>query len=279
MNVVPAYRIHRGDVPLILSLPHSSTVIPPEIEGLLVSPWLARKDTDWWIDRLYGMADELGVTCIEAAVSRTVIDVNRDPSGHALYPGKASTALCPVTTFDGERLYRFGCEPDESAIDERRSRYFEPYHACLTEEIERLRSRFGCVVLYDAHSIRSKVPRLFDGNLPSFNIGTNDGGTCAADLSRSIERACAHEAFTQVTNDRFKGGWIIRRHGQPSRKVHALQMELACRSYLKEPVAALTPDNWPPQFNPSEAAAVQAVLKKVLQACLDFAAKSLGVSK
>jgi N-formylglutamate deformylase len=96
--------VRRGQAPLIVSLPHTGTTIPNEYQTGLTSLWLARKDTDWWIDRLYDFAASLNATIIHTAISRTVIDVNRDPSGVSLYPGQTTTELCPTTTFDGEPL-------------------------------------------------------------------------------------------------------------------------------------------------------------------------------
>ncbi len=165
--------VHRGAAPLLVSLPHTGTAVPSDIEVGLWSPWLARKDADWWIDRLYAFAADLGATTVHTAMSRTVIDVNRDPSGVSLYPGQATTELCPTTSFDGEPLYRAGHEPDAAEIARRRARYFAPYHAALAAELTRLRAMHPRVVLYDCHSIRSRVPRLFDRLLPEFNIGTN----------------------------------------------------------------------------------------------------------
>ena len=170
--------VERGEAPLIVSLPHTGTEIPPDIEARLVSPWLARKDADWWVDRLYAFAAGLGATTIRTAISRTVIDVNRDPSGASLYPGQATTELCPTTTFDGEALYTGQARRRTRLRSPSASAYFDPYHAALAGEIARLRARHGAVVLYDAHSIRSRVPRLFDGVLPNFNIGTNGGASC-----------------------------------------------------------------------------------------------------
>ena len=93
----------RGDQPLIVSIPHAGTAIPPEIEGRLVSPERARVDADWWVDQLYGFAEAIGATVVRTAISRTVIDVNRDPSGASLYPGQATTGLCPDTTSTASR--------------------------------------------------------------------------------------------------------------------------------------------------------------------------------
>jgi len=263
--------IHRGDAPLIVSLPHTGTEIPPEIEARLVSSWLARKDADWWVDRLYDFATDLGATVIRTAISRTVIDVNRDPSGASLYPGQTTTELCPTTTFDGEPLYRDGQAPDDAEISRRRVAYFEPYHAALSDEIARLRQSHDRVVLYEAHSIRSLVPRLFDGPLPQFNLGTNSGGSCDPALTAAVEAACDASSLSRVTNGRFKGGWTTRHYGQPSEGVHALQMELACRGYMDDPADAPTPNAWPAPYRPDQAAPMRAVLGEVLSACIAFA--------
>src|SRR6478735_1990100 len=153
--------VHHGAAPLIVSFPHTGTEIPEAIEANLLSPWLARKDVDYWVDVLYDFAHQLGATTIRTALSRTVIVVNRDPSGASLYPGQATTGLCPLETFDGEPLYKSGTEPGPAEVLQRRAEFFDPYHASLAAELERKRAHFGCVVLYDAHSIRSRVPRLF----------------------------------------------------------------------------------------------------------------------
>jgi formiminoglutamase len=266
-------QVRRGEAALIVSLPHTGTEIPADIEARLVSPWLGVRDADWWVDRLYGFATDLGATVIRTAISRTVIDVNRDPSGASLYPGAATTGLCPTETFDGEALYRPGTAPTAEEIDVRRARWFDPYHAALEGEIARLSARHGHVVLYDAHSIRSRIPRLFEGELPQFNIGTNSGASCDPAIAAAVEAACDASPFTRVTNGRFKGGYITRAHGDPGRGVHAIQMELACRGYMDEPQGAPTPGTWPTPFDDARAAPMIAILRAVLAACLDARAR------
>lgn len=262
--------IHRGDAPLVVAFPHTGTDIPPDIKAKFVSPWLARKDADWWVHKLYDFAaTELGATTIRTSVSRSVIDVNRDPSGASLYPGQATTELCPTTTFDGEPLYKPGQEPDTAEIDRRRSVWFTPYHVAIEDELARLKSRHGKVVLYDAHSIRSVVPRLFEGELPHFNIGTNRGASCHPDLAAAVEEACGDE-FSSVLDGRFVGGWTTRHYGRPGDGYHAVQMELACRGYLDEP-AETNEQTWPVAYEPARAARLRARLHAILTACLTFA--------
>ena len=263
--------IVRGGAPLVVSLPHTGTDIPAEYENGLVSPWLARKDADWWIERLYDFVAGLGATVIRTAISRTVIDVNRDPSGISLYPGQATTELCPTTTFDGEPLYAPGAEPNAEEIAERRTRFFDPYHVALRAEIERLRAQHANIVVYDCHSIRSVIPRLFEGTLPHFNIGTNGGTACGPELSDAIETICIGSGFSHVVDGRFKGGYITRSLGHPQAGVHAVQMELACRGYMKEPLGPVAEGEWPTPYDEDYAAPMRAALTLILQTCLTFA--------
>jgi N-formylglutamate deformylase len=261
--------VHHGNAPLIVSFPHSGTDLPADLEPRLVSTWLARKDADHWVDVLYDFAHEMGATTLRTSMSRTVVDVNRDPSGASLYPGQATTGLCPLETFDDEKLYKPGHEPSIAEIAKRRREYFDPYHAALSAELERLREKHGRVVLYDAHSIRSRVPRLFDGELPQFNIGTNNGTSCDAGLTAAVEKICDGSGFTRVTNGRFRGGWITRHYGKPDEGIHALQMELAMRGYLHEPVT-LNPHTWPASLEDAHAATLRVALRDILDTCVKF---------
>jgi formiminoglutamase len=261
----------RGTVPLVVSLPHTGTTIPADIARRLDSRWLAQKDTDWYVERLYTSAVVLGATVLRTRVCRTVIDVNRDPSGRSLYPGRATTELCPTTTFDGEPLYKSGHEPTAEEVADRRVRYFDPYHATLAEELTRLRAAHERVVVYDCHSIRSVIPRLFAGELPHFNIGTDSGKSCAPRLTAAVEAVLADTDYTRVTNGRFRGGYITRHHGRPAAGVHAVQMELAIRGYLREPIGPVDKSNWPPAYDDSFAAPMRDTLRRVLEACLAFA--------
>ncbi len=261
--------IHRGDMPVVIAMPHTGSDLPPELEGQFASPWLARKDTDWWIDKVYAFARDLGVTMVRTRISRSVIDCNRDPSGASLYPGMTTTELCPTSTFEGEALYRDRA-PDADEIARRTKIWFAPYHAAVAGELERLKARHGRVVLYDAHSIRSRVSRLFEGELPQFNIGSHSGRACDPALSARIVEICAASGRTHVLDGRFKGGWTTRHYGRPSQDVHAIQMELAFRGYHREP-DPMTPETWPGPYDAAYAAPLVATLTDIIKACIAFA--------
>ncbi|TIP08625.1 N-formylglutamate deformylase [Mesorhizobium sp.] len=262
--------ITQGTAPLLVSIPHAGIDLAG-LENRLVSPWLGRRDADWWIDKLYDFAESLGATIVHTAISRTVIDVNRDPSGASLYPGQATTGLCPTETFDGDPLYREGEEPGPSEIDERREKFFVPYHAALQAEIDRLRALHQKIVVYDCHSIRSVLPRLFEGMLPVFNLGTNDGKSADPALQAMVGQILAETGESFVINGRFKGGWITRNFGQPQNGVHALQMELSNRGYMREPEGKGAPDNWPVPYDADFAAPIRVTLKNILESAIAWA--------
>jgi N-formylglutamate deformylase len=229
--------VTRGDGPVVLGMPHTGTYVPGDVLAVLNDTGRALADTDWQIDRLYnGLLP--GATIVRATFHRYVIDPNRDPSGASLYPGQNTTGLCPTTDFDGQPLYRDGCEPREAEIADRREAFHVPYHAALATEIERVRGRHGTAVLYDCHSIRSVIPFLFDGVLPDFNIGTNGGVTCDPAIERAVADVCARaKGYGAILNGRFKGGWTTRHYGKPARGVHAIQMELTQSAYLETEAA------------------------------------------
>lgn len=221
----------RGDGPIILGQPHSGLYIPPEIEARLNDRGRQRLDTDWHVDRLYdGLLEN--ATVVRAEFHRYVIDANRDPSGKSLYPGQNTTGLTPLVTFDNEPIW--DAAPSEEEIEERRETYHAAYHAALAEEIARVKAKHGVAVLYDCHSIRSKLPFLFEGRLPDLNIGDNQGATCAPALTETVRRVCEGQSeYSYVVNGRFRGGWTTRHYGAPGEGVHAIQMELAQDNYLK----------------------------------------------
>jgi formiminoglutamase len=220
----------QGTSPIVLGFPHTGTYVPADIAARLNARGKGLDDTDWHIHTLYdGLLD--GATSVRATFHRYVIDANRDPSGQSLYPGQNTTGLVPLTDFDGNDIWDM--PPTETEIAQRRDDFHAPYHQALSDELERVRDLHGVAILYDCHSIRSGIPFLFEGTLPDFNIGTNNGQTCARAIETATYGLCrAEEGYSTVLNGRFKGGWTTRQYGQPEKGIHAIQMELAQSTYL-----------------------------------------------
>ncbi len=253
------WTLARGDSPLVVDVPHAGTELPAAIRTRLTPEARTLPDTDWHVDRLYTFARDLGCTLLCATHSRYVVDLNRDPSGAALYPGADNTELCPTRSFDDAPLYREGEAPPAAEIAARVATFFHPYHAALAAEVERVRARRGYAVVLDGHSIRSRVPRFFAGRLPDLNLGTADGGSCAPELQELAAGVIGGDpAFTHVVNGRFKGGYITRRFGDPPRGVHALQLEMAEACYLDEEA--------PIRYDPVRAAPLIRLLERLVAA-------------
>lgn len=230
-----AFDLHRGSAPLLVAMPHVGIGIPDELINRLTPRALELVDTDWHVDTLYAHAAALGCSILKARYSRYVIDLNRAPEDTPMYAGKPNTGLLPTLTFDGEPLYVDGREPagDEAAF--RLGRYWRPYHEALEQELERIHQQYGYALLWDGHSIRSRVPRLFDGELPDLNLGTNDGASCAPSLGAALAAQAADSGdYTYVLNGRFKGGYTTRHYGRPERGIHAVQLEVTQRCYLRK---------------------------------------------
>ena len=235
------FTVTEGDGPIILGMPHIGTWLPDDLTARLNARGRGLDDTDWHIARLYdGVLP--GATVVASTVHRYAIDANRDPAGVSLYPGQNTTALCPVTDFDGQPIWEAGQEPGEDEILARREAFHAPYHAALLAAVERAKARHGVAVLWDCHSIRSDIPFLFEGTLPVYNIGTNDGVTCAPGITTAVQAACLASGDPTVLNGRFKGGWSTRHYGRPETGVHAIQMETAQRAYLAAEAAPWTYD-------------------------------------
>ena len=231
----PLFEYLPGDSPLLISFPHSGTYLPPELAARLLPQALDLPDTDWFVPQLYDFFGELGASVIRATQSRYVVDLNRPPDGAPLYPGQRETTVCPTISFDGERLYRVGEDPTAAEIALRLKTYWLPYHDKLDAATRELRDRHGSCILWDAHSILSEVPGLFDGRLPDLNIGTANGRSCRALVVDRITSVLgAQKQFSFVINGRFKGGYITRHYGNPAAGIDVVQMEIAQSAYLEE---------------------------------------------
>jgi N-formylglutamate amidohydrolase len=225
------YSFHAGTVPLLISVPHDGKQLPDDIAALMTSAGKSLPDTDWHVSRLYDFAKELGASLITANYSRYVVDLNRPADDAAMYAGQVSTGLCPTQTFNGQDLYK-----DEALIDtnDRIARYWRPYHDKIDETLRDLRALHGYALLWDAHSIMSSVPALFDGELPVLNIGTWEGRSCDKAIADAVMHIASNSSYDAVRNARFKGGYITRHYGHPDHGVHAIQLELAQRAYMNE---------------------------------------------
>jgi N-formylglutamate deformylase len=256
------FSLQRGSVPLLISLPHDGSHIPDDISERMLPAAQRSPDTDWHVGQLYEpLAERLGASLIKPDASRYVVDLNRPADGHALYPGHRETGLVSTIGFDGEPLYREGQAPDAAEVQRRIAEFWQPYHQALADELSRLCKGHGRAVLWEGHSIRSRVPMLFEGRLPDFNLGTATGESCGSAMQARLQSCLASQTrFTVAINGRFKGGYITRHYGNPGAGVQAVQLELVQFNYMDEESFV---------YDEAKASEVQALIGSLLQITLD----------
>ncbi|WP_199063239.1 N-formylglutamate deformylase [Serratia sp. ASV30] len=253
------FEFQSGQLPLLISIPHAGTRLTPAVEKGLTDEAHPLQDTDWHIPRLYDFARAMGASILVGNYSRLVIDLNRPADDKPLYT-TATTGLFPDVLFDGRPSFL----PDAAPSDQERAGYlqniWQPYHQQLQNELTRLKAQHGYALLFDAHSIASVIPRLFDGKLPDLNLGTNGGESCPASLSDRLVTCCQQQQqFSHVLNGRFKGGYITRAYGQPQENQHAVQLELAQVNYMSEQTF---------EFDAVRAAPLQRLLQQMIESML-----------
>lgn len=258
------FRFRSGRTPLLISVPHVGTYVPSDIDARMTEAGRRVEDTDWHVDELYDFAAEIGAAMMVASHSRYVVDLNRSPDNQPLYAGQRNTEIVPTTTFGDEPIYQPGKEPADAEVKERLIQYWRPYHAKLAQELAWVREKYGVAVLWDAHSIRSQVPRFFSGRLPDLNFGTLNQTSADPALARRLMTvAQTDKRFTSVLNGRFKGGFITRNFGRPMLQVHAVQLEMSQAVYMvEEPPYTLMRDR---------VVLVREVLHSLLREALDWA--------
>ena len=257
------FSLYPGNSPLLVSMPHVGTLIPAELRPHYTERALQVEDTDWHLEALYHFVRGMGAGVLVPRYSRYVIDLNRPSENTPMYAGANNTELCPTRFFTGDALYRDGMTPDDTEIARRIATYWAPYRSALEAELTHLRERHGHAVLFDAHSIRSEVPWLFEGRLPDLNLGTASGGSTAPALRDALAQVLAAQTeFTQVVDGRFKGGHITRNYGRPAEGWHAIQLEMCWSTYMAETA--------PYVLDETRARRVRPLLQQLVQTMLNW---------
>ncbi len=231
------FQAQTNEVPVLISVPHCGTDFPDgmrhEYDPALIQ---APDDTDWFVHQLYDFAPHMGMSMITAKYSRWVIDLNRDPQSKPLYnDGRIITALCPTTTFLGEPIYQDRRrEVSGTEIQRRLQHYYQPYHQKIEAELQRFKTQFGRVLLWDCHSIRHQVLSIHQENFPDLILGDVEGTSASPGLIEIALKNLEASSYSLRHNYLFKGGYITRHFGKPAEGQHALQLEMTKLNYMDD---------------------------------------------
>ncbi len=218
-------------LPIIISVPHSGTFFPSDLKKQYKEKHIHHpEDTDWFVDKLYDFAPQMGITMIVANLSRYVIDLNRSHEQKALYgDNRIETSLVPTKTFAGESIYLSPPDPEE--IQDRITKYYWPYYKKIESLLAGLREKFPAVLFFDAHSITHNAHHI-----PSFSemtISNCDGLSSSMKLIDAGANTLT-PPYSFSINTPFKGGHLTRYMGKPSKGIHAMQLEMDQSIYMDE---------------------------------------------
>jgi N-formylglutamate amidohydrolase len=234
----PLVHAPRGDLPVLLSVPHSGRDYPDWLVAMAPGgePSLTSLE-DPLVDRLVWRAVKRGIGAVIARAPRAAVDCNRaeDEIDPAVIEGgrrerlsaraRGGLGIVPGRTPHHGFLWHRAI--GRKQLDERLDQAHRPYHAALDEQLAVLRERFGCALLLDCHS----MPPPPAGVAPVV-LGDCRGRSADSWVSVEAMRIAREHGFECDLNDPFAGGHIIERHARPGHNVHALQIELDRRCYL-----------------------------------------------
>jgi N-formylglutamate amidohydrolase len=240
VSKLPAPTIHqpRGELPVLLSVPHSGRDYPDWLIALAAAgkPSLATLE-DPFVDRLIWRALQRGCGAVIARTPRAAVDCNRgedevDPSvidgarrGRVSARARGGLGIVPARTAQHGYLWRRAITPRQ--LDERLSQAHRPYHNAIEAQLALLLDRFGCALLLDCHS----MPPPPDG-VPPLVFGDCRGRSAEPWISAEAVAIATRLGFDARLNDPFAGGHVIERHARPAAGVQALQVEIDRRCYL-----------------------------------------------
>ena len=240
--------------PLVFASPHSGRDYPADMmAATALDARTIRRSEDAFVDDLIAAAPGLGAATITARYARAYIDLNRE--AFELDPGmfedelpefaRARTARVAAglgaiarVVAEGQEIYA-----RKLRFSEARGRIegaHRPYHAALERLIAEAHRAHGFAVLIDWHSMPAAAA-LAGGRdrACDFVLGDRFGAACAGLLTQKVERELEAMGYRVARNTPYAGGYTTEHYGRPSRRTHALQIEINRGLYLDE--ANLTP--------------------------------------
>jgi N-formylglutamate deformylase len=246
-------RTRAGSGPLVLDSPHSGVNYPADF-GHACELALLRRAEDTHVEKLYDFAPALGAAWVEALFPRSYLDVNRnlteidvdmiegawtdpvesDPA--ALAKVRLGKGLVWRLTDDGLPLYDRKLSADE--VRSRIDQCWRPYHAAVADAIEQAHARHGYSIHLNCHSMPAVAASHATGSPgqvhADFVIGDREGTTADPRLSRLVCEHLRGLGYDVAYNDPYKGVELVRRHSDPARHRHSIQVEVNRKLYMDE---------------------------------------------
>jgi N-formylglutamate amidohydrolase len=229
------------ETPVVVEVPHAGLGVDAAALSTMVVParCLAR-DADLFVDEVVQDVVHEGATLLVAGVSRFVVDLNRDETDHD--PGAVEGSVGDSAPHGvvwhratlGERVLSAPLSRGELA--RRLDVFHRPYHRELAALIAEKKQRFGHAIVLSAHSMPSNGVDARGRTVPRADVvpGTRGRTSAAGALIDHVDGEARARGLSVRHDDPYRGGFVTRHYGKPSRNVHVVQIELARRLYMSE---------------------------------------------
>jgi N-formylglutamate amidohydrolase len=235
-------------VPLILASPHSGSDYPADfVAASRLDPLALRRSEDSFVNELFAAATSLGAPLLSARFPRAYLDVNREP--YELDPAMFADALPHFVNAASPRvrmglgtIARIVASGEEiyagklhfADAQRRIEGLYHPYHNALHRLVVETEGLFGGYLLVDCHSMPSAAGAICGGGAADIVLGDCHGVSCAPAILEAARRFFATHGFSVAINAPYAGGYTTEHYGDPSRRRHALQVEINRALYMDE---------------------------------------------
>lgn len=212
--------------PVIINLSHSGVFVPSDIRHRLLDT-ACLSNTDWFLPELYDFLPEMGCTTIINNLSRYVVDVNRPICGAS--SGDYRTTAVYQENTQGSKLY----SPllNEKEINQRVTRYYQPYHNALKKLLRSKLQVFPSVILLDLHSF---FLDFVEGGNQDVYLSNRRGATSSEQIINKLHNSFSSEGYS-VLDNAILGGYTINYYRQLlQERFEGILIELRYTQYLDD---------------------------------------------
>lgn len=235
-------------VPAVFNSPHSGAMIPDLFQQQSrLSSLALRQSEDCFVDELFSECQTQGAPLLRALVSRSYIDLNREPyeldarmfmeelpgymnSGSPRVASGLGTI--PKLVAENADIYRGKIHLSDAV--NRIDQAYRPYHRTLTALVNECYNATGFALLVDCHSMPSSAVKVENQSTVDIVLGDRFGASCSNELSGEVENLLSQEGFSVVRNRPYAGGFTTKTHGAPHQNRHAFQIEINRSLYMNE---------------------------------------------